>query len=83
MGIVGQNGVGKSTLIKILTGTELPLDGAIKWQNRVRVGYLDQYADIPAGMTLVDFLHTAFADLYEKNERMTELYTEYAEKNGR
>lgn len=79
MGIVGQNGVGKSTLIKILTETELPLEGSIKWQNRVRVGYLDQYADIPEKMTLIDFLHTAFADLYAQNDRMAELYTKYAE----
>ncbi|KRN78690.1 ABC transporter ATP-binding protein [Fructilactobacillus lindneri] len=79
MGVVGQNGVGKSTLIKILTGKELPESGSIKWQKGTKVGYLDQYVDIPDGMTLIDFLHTAFADLYEKNERMTQLYNEYAE----
>ncbi len=32
MGIVGQNGVGKSTLIKVLTGDRLPLSGSVKWQ---------------------------------------------------
>lgn len=79
MGVVGQNGVGKSTLIKIITGQELPVTGQIKWQNKARIGYLDQYADIPDGMTLIDFLHTAYADLYAMNDRMTALYTEYAE----
>ena len=34
MGVTGQNGVGKSTLIKILTGEMLPDDGQVKWQNR-------------------------------------------------
>ncbi len=43
------------------------------------MGYLDQYADIPDGMKLIDFLHTAFQDLYDKNARMTQLYTDYAE----
>ncbi|WP_413628258.1 ABC-F family ATP-binding cassette domain-containing protein [Fructilactobacillus vespulae] len=79
MGIVGQNGVGKSTLINILIGKELPVTGSIKWQKGTKIGYLDQYVDIPKGMTLIDFLHTAFADLYEMNQRMTKMYEEYAE----
>lgn len=79
MGIVGQNGAGKSTLIKIITGQELPLSGKIEWQKGLKVGYLDQYAEIPEGMTLVDFLHTAYQDLYDKQDRITELYNEYAE----
>ncbi|KIS03980.1 ABC-F family ATP-binding cassette domain-containing protein [Paucilactobacillus wasatchensis] len=78
MGIVGQNGAGKSTLIKILTDTVLPVTGEIKWQKNIRIGYLDQYADIPAGTTLIDFLHTAFADLYKINDLMNTCYEEYA-----
>lgn len=55
MGVVGQNGVGKSTLIKIITGSELPLSGDIKWQKNVKIGYLDQYADVDEDITLIDF----------------------------
>ncbi len=80
MGIVGQNGAGKSTLIKILIGKTLPVDGTIKWQKGVKIGYLDQYVDIPAGMTLIDFLHTAFTELYQLNDQMNKLYADYAEK---
>lgn len=78
MGVVGQNGAGKSTLIKLLIGQELPLSGQIKWQKNTKIGYLDQYVDIPQGMTLIKFLHTAFADLYKMNERMNQLYADYA-----
>src|SRR5699024_4096924 len=80
MGIVGQNGAGKSTLIKILIGKTLPVDGTIKWQKGVKIGYLDQYVDIPVGMTLIDFLHTAFTELYQLNDQMNMLYADYAEK---
>ncbi|PWG00052.1 ABC-F family ATP-binding cassette domain-containing protein [Levilactobacillus bambusae] len=79
MGIVGQNGAGKSTLIKIITEQELPLKGDIKWQKNLKIGYLDQYADIADGMTLIDFLHTAYAELYTLNAQMNQLYTDYAE----
>lgn len=78
MGIVGQNGAGKSTLIKLLIGQELPLKGQIKWQKNTKIGYLDQYVDIPDGMTLIEFLHTAFKDLYAINDRMNQLYEDYA-----
>ena len=78
MGIVGQNGAGKSTLIRILTGQVLPLEGKIDWAKNLKIGYLDQYAEIPAGMTLVDFLHTAYQDLYDKQDKMTALYEKYA-----
>ncbi len=80
MGIVGQNGAGKSTLIKILIGKVLPVSGTVTWAKNVKIGYLDQYVDIPKGMTLIKFLHTAFADLYEINDRMNKLYEEYAQK---
>ncbi len=78
MGVVGQNGAGKSTLIKILIGTELPVAGQIKWQKNTKIGYLDQYVDIPHGMTLIEFLHTAFSQLYKINDEMNQLYSDYA-----
>lgn len=78
MGVVGQNGVGKSTLIKIITGSELPLSSDIKWQKNIKIGYLDQYADVDGDKTLIDFLRTAFADLYKTSDQLNQLYNDYA-----
>ncbi|KRN27532.1 hypothetical protein IV38_GL001987 [Lactobacillus selangorensis] len=78
MGIIGQNGVGKSTLIKILTGTITPDEGKITWQRHLKVGYLDQYANLTPGMTVHEFLRTAFAELDAKEKRMNQIYTDYA-----
>ena len=55
MGVTGQNGVGKSTLIKILTGEITQDDGEVKWQNKIHVGYLDQYAKLEEGLELKQF----------------------------
>ena len=74
MGVVGQNGAGKSTLIKILIGKVLPVDGTVKWQPGVSIGYLDQYVDIPQAETLIDFLHSAYADLYKAEAEMNKIY---------
>lgn len=78
MGVTGQNGVGKSTLIKILTGEILPDEGQVKWQNKVTVGYLDQYAKLQQGVTIRQFLRTAFAQLYHKQKELNTLYEKYA-----
>ncbi|MDD6719462.1 ABC-F family ATP-binding cassette domain-containing protein [uncultured Lactobacillus sp.] len=78
MGVTGQNGVGKSTLIKILTGEILPDDGQVKWQNKVTVGYLDQYAKLTPGLSIREFLRTAFDHLYAQEARLNQLYADYA-----
>lgn len=78
MGIIGQNGVGKSTLIKLLTGTELPDEGTVKWQNNITIGYLDQYVKAGQGQTIGEFLHTAFAYLFKLADRQAECYAQYA-----
>lgn len=81
MGVTGQNGVGKSTLVKILTGAIVPDKGQVRWQNKIDVGYLDQYAKLSPGVTIKGFLQTAFSDLYAKEKQLNELYAKYAE-NG-
>ena len=80
MGVTGQNGVGKSTLIKILTGEILPDEGQVKWQNKVTVGYLDQYAKLKQGVTIRQFLRTAFAQLYHKEKKAGKVQT-FLEEN--
>lgn len=79
MGIVGQNGTGKSTLIKICTKQVIPDDGRIVWQPGISVGYLDQYAEIQRHVTMKEFLKSAFQSLYEIEQKMNRLYEEAAE----
>lgn len=78
MGVVGQNGTGKSTLISILTGETVPDKGSIKWQPKIKVGYLDQYAIVDSSITILAYLKTAFCDLYKLEEKTQKLYEEYA-----
>lgn len=78
-GVVGENGVGKSTLIKICTGQLIPDQGRVSWQPGLSRGYLDQYAQTDRGLTLGAFLRSAFQDLYRREEECQRLYQLAAE----
>ena len=75
----GQNGAGKSTLIKFLLKEILPDKGAIKWQNGITIGSLDQYAIVEENKTIFEYLKTAFAPLYDLENNLNKLYIEMAE----
>ena len=40
--IIGENGIGKSTLLKIIANTISPNDGSIKWAEKAKIGYFAQ-----------------------------------------
>lgn len=74
IGIVGQNGTGKSTLIKICTEQLMPDNGRIVWHPNITIGYLDQYAEIDQNITMKEFLQAAFSELYHMEIQMMQLY---------
>lgn len=56
MGLVGNNGVGKSTLLKILTGELEPDGGSVSIRHGIRLGYLTQTPSVPDDLTVKDLL---------------------------
>ncbi|HCB99748.1 MAG TPA: ABC transporter ATP-binding protein, partial [Ruminococcaceae bacterium] len=73
MGLTGYNGAGKSTLLSMLSGTAIPDDGYIRWNPKVRVGYLDQQAKLKKGQAVRDVLKAAFAPLYAAAAKIEQL----------
>lgn len=65
-GIVGINGTGKSTLLRILAGLEEPDEGEVIKGNQVYVRYLPQEPAFPEGMTIYDYV--VAANRTEENE---------------
>lgn len=82
VGFIGANGEGKSTFMKIITNKLMPDEGTIEWAKRVRVGYMDQHAELKKGMTVRDTLKTAFDYLYYIEEELTETYNKMADENA-
>lgn len=70
IGLVGANGEGKSTFMNIITGKLMPDEGNIEWAKNIRVGYLDQHTALKKGLSIRDVLKSAFAHLFELEEKM-------------
>lgn len=77
VGVVGENGVGKSTFLKVITGEIVPDIGRIFINPKVKIGYLDQYVQIDYNLSINDFLKSAFQDLFDLEEHIKILYNRY------
>lgn len=73
VGLVGANGVGKSTLMNIITKQLIHDTGKVEWTPNVHYGYLDQHTVLTPGKTMRDVLKDAFLPLYEKEKELNEV----------
>ncbi len=63
IGIVGINGTGKTTLLKMIAGLEEPDSGKIIKQNNLKIAYLTQNPEFPKGATVADYALSLEADV--------------------
>ncbi len=70
VGLVGPNGVGKTTLMRILAGLDAPDTGSVRLHAGARVSLLRQQPDFAAGRSLFDEARTALQELVAAHEDM-------------
>jgi ATP-binding cassette subfamily F protein 3 len=71
--LVGPNGVGKTTLLRILVGEDEASSGTVSRSRGVRIGYLSQEADFQMVGTLWDACHSVFEDLIKQQDELHRL----------
>ena len=74
IGLIGANGEGKSTFLNIITGSITPDDGKVEWCKRITTGYLDQYTKLTQGLTIREYLKTAFKHMFDLEQEMYDMY---------
>jgi ATP-binding cassette, subfamily F, member 3 len=73
VGLVGKNGAGKSTMLKILAGDFKPDSGQIATEKEVRIGFLRQDIDFEAGRTVLEEAYQAFKEIKFYEEKIEEI----------
>lgn len=81
IGLVGSNGVGKSTFLKLLKGKLIPDNGSISKHSKCNVGYLEQHIDPREGITIREFLSSAFDWLYKLEVKINNCISEISNTN--
>jgi ABC transport system ATP-binding/permease protein len=61
--LIAQNGTGKSTLLKILAGKDVPDNGEVMVRNGIRIGYLEQEPELDESLTISEFISQGHSDM--------------------
>lgn len=79
VGLVGRNGEGKTTLLKLLAGLEKPSKGIISWKKNVRIGYLNQIPNYENDTSVYQCLESVFQELNTISEQLEAIENKMAE----
>ena len=76
IGLVGKNGAGKSTVLKLICGLQSPTSGKVAVPSGVRIGYLPQIMEHHKGKSVIDEAMTAFADMFRMEDEIKDIVAE-------
>jgi ATP-binding cassette subfamily F protein 3 len=78
--LVGKNGAGKSTMLKIIAGLQNPTSGAVAVPNDTTIGYLPQQMEVADSTTLADEVRKAFGHIADMHRRLDDMNARLAER---
>jgi sulfate-transporting ATPase len=82
IGLLGLNGSGKSTVLKIMAGAEKEYEGEVQWQPGLKIGYLPQEPQLDADKTVREEVESGMGEVMEAQKRLDAIYAAYAEPDA-
>jgi len=80
LGLIGKNGAGKSTMLKILAGDLTDFEGEIAKEKNINIGFLRQDIDFEEGRTVLEEAYQAFNSIVEIESKLHDINTQLAER---
>ena len=80
IGLVGKNGAGKSTILKLICGLQSPTKGKVAVPGGVKIGYLPQIMEHHRGRSVIDEAMTAFSDMFAEEAELERITVELGER---
>lgn len=80
IGLVGKNGAGKSTMLKLICGLQNPTTGKIAVPGSVKIGYLPQIMEHHKGKSVIDETMTAFQEMFDLEAELERVTAELGER---
>ncbi|MBS0553430.1 MAG: ATP-binding cassette domain-containing protein, partial [Proteobacteria bacterium] len=82
IGLLGLNGSGKSTVLRIMAGVDKEYDGEVQWLAGQRIGYLPQEPELDPAKTVKEEVEAGLGEIMEARQRLEEIYAAYAEPDA-
>ncbi len=82
IGLLGLNGSGKSTVLRIMAGQDKEYDGEVQWQPKLNIGYLAQEPVLEATNTVRQEVESALGEIAEAGAKLEAIYAAYAEEDA-
>lgn len=80
IGLVGKNGAGKSTILKLICGLQYPTSGSVAVPSGLKIGYLPQIMAHHRGRSVIDEAMTAFDDMHAEEAELDRLTLELSQR---
>jgi ATP-binding cassette subfamily F protein 3 len=79
VGLIGKNGVGKTTLLKLILGREHPTEGTVDLDEGIRIGYFSQFSQLNGALSISDVLDGLFTEIHALEEELLEIEIAFEE----
>lgn len=82
IGLLGLNGSGKSTVLKIMAGVDKDIEGEVTAMPNLNIGYLPQEPQLNPEQTVRDAVQEGLGELFSAQQKLDEIYAAYAEPDA-
>lgn len=82
IGLLGLNGAGKSTVLRIMAGADKEYEGEVQHQPGISIGYLPQEPQLDPDKTVREEVESGLGEVMQAKQKLEEIYAAYAEPDA-